>query len=87
MILLLILALISLACYSESKVPRKGLKLLLSIGTAMSLSVLMEAVAYMFVERHLLDGLIVVVFYVLIPLITFIPAQLLLFDVRVFHKD
>ena len=70
-LLLLILALISLACFSESKLPRKGLKLLLSFGAAMILSVLMETVTYMFVERHLLEGLIVVMLYFLIPLITF----------------
>lgn len=86
-LLLLILALISLACFSESKLPRKGLKLLLSFGVAMILSVLMETVTYMFVERHLLEGLIVVMLYFLIPLITFFPAQLLLFDIRLFHKD
>lgn len=86
-LLLLILALISLAYFSESKLPRKGLKLLLSFGVAMILSVLMETVTYMFVERHLLEGLIVVMLYFLIPLITFFPAQLLLFDIRLFHKD
>ena len=86
-LLLLILALISLACFSESKLPRKGLKLLLSFGVAMILSVLMKTVTYMFVERHLLEGLIVVMLYFLIPLITFFPAQLLLFDIRLFHKD
>ncbi|GEM03368.1 hypothetical protein HMI01_03560 [Halolactibacillus miurensis] len=85
--LLLILALISLACFSESKVPRKKLKLLLSFGAAMSLSVLMEAVTYMFVERHVLEGLLVVIVYFVIPLITFIPGQLLLFDIRLFHQD
>ena len=86
-LLLLILALISLARFSESKLPRKGLKLLLSFGVAMILSVLMKTVTYMFVERHLLEGLIVVMLYFLIPLITFFPAQLLLFDIRLFHKD
>jgi hypothetical protein len=68
-------------------VPRKGLKLLLSFGVAMIFSVLMETVTYMFVERHLLEGLIVVILYFIIPLITFFPAQLLLFDIRLFHKD
>lgn len=86
-LLLLILALISLACFSESKVPRKGSKLFLSVGAAMILSVLMEAVTYMFVERHLMEGLIVVIVYFLMPLIAFIPAQLLLFDIKLFHRE
>ncbi len=87
MILLLILTFISVACFSESKVPRKGVKLLLSFGAAMSLSVLMESVAYTFVEKNLLEGLNMMMLYFLIPLVTFIPAQLLLFDIRVFDQD
>jgi hypothetical protein len=67
--------------------PRKKLKLLLSFGAAMSLSVLMETVTYMFVERHLLEGLMVVIVYFVMPFITFIPAQLLLFDIRLFHQE
>lgn len=85
--LLLMLVLISLACFSESKVLRKRLKLLLSFGLAITFSILMETVTYMFVERHLLEGLIVGVLYFFIPLITFLPAQLLLFDIRLFQKD
>jgi hypothetical protein len=47
----------------------------------------METVTYMFVERHLLEGLMVVIVYFVMPFITFIPAQLLLFDIRLFHQE
>ncbi|KGX85613.1 hypothetical protein [Pontibacillus marinus] len=84
-ILLVILLFICIGCYIEGKTERKGLKLVLSISLAIMLSFMMEATLHSLVENEIMEGMLALISYYALPIITFGIFQLLLYEIRMFE--
>ncbi|UCZ53426.1 hypothetical protein LGQ02_01090 [Bacillus shivajii] len=84
LILFIILLLISIGCYAEGKAERKGVKLTLSITSALMLSFMIEATAYSLAASNTIEGMPLMVAYFALPTTIFFTFQLLLYDIKVF---
>jgi Ca2+/Na+ antiporter len=85
-ILIGILSLISITCFIDGKSERKGLKLILSITLTVLLSYIIEATKHSLLEAGILEGIPLIILYFVLPIISFIIFQILLYDIRELKK-
>lgn len=83
-ILLIILLLITIGCFSEGKTERKEVKITLSIALSFMLSIIMEASAHSLVNNGIIEGLLLIILYYALPIIFFLSFQLLLYEIRIY---
>ncbi|MCA1029610.1 hypothetical protein LCL95_01030 [Bacillus timonensis] len=85
-ILVLILLVISTGCYMESKSKRKGMKYGLSLTLSVIFPLIVEGSFSRLVEDEMLQGTFYIISYISLPTIAFFLFQLLLHEIRLFHK-
>ncbi|TFE00090.1 hypothetical protein [Jeotgalibacillus sp. R-1-5s-1] len=85
--LIIILLIISIACFWESKADRKGLRVTLSVTLALMLTLFMESTAHSLVETQMMEGPILLTLYFLLPVVSFAAFQILFYDIRLVGKE
>lgn len=86
-ILVIILIIISLACFSESKIQRKGVRLVLSITLAIMIPFIMAGCMYSLAQAEVIEGTPLIILYFALPIVSFVTFQLLLYDIRLFGEE
>lgn len=81
-LLIILLVIISFACFSESKKDRKSVRLLLSITLALLLAFVIEGSAHSLIQAEVIEGAPLIILYYALPTISFTAFQLLLYDIR-----
>lgn len=81
-LLIIILLIICIACFMESKKERKGLRLILSITLALMVPIIMEGTFHSLVSANVMVGTPLFILYFALPIVSFAIFQLLFYDIR-----